>query len=116
MSGDFSFHSKKATQDTDPYLVLHDLVDHQNVSHAQQGGPRSQVLEKLTKCAKKSVHEWLFAETDGGGVVVTTNQSFAGDPVSADVAGMQAQFDIERAADALAPELRRIAPAKRTAA
>jgi hypothetical protein len=30
--------------------------------------------------------------------------------------GMQAQFDIERAADALAPELRRIAPAKRTAA
>jgi addiction module HigA family antidote len=30
--------------------------------------------------------------------------------------GMQAQYDIERAADALAPELRRIAPAKHTAA
>jgi antitoxin HigA-1 len=30
--------------------------------------------------------------------------------------GMQAQYDIEQAADALAPELKRIAPAKRTAA
>jgi antitoxin HigA-1 len=30
--------------------------------------------------------------------------------------GIQAQYDIERAADALAPELRRIAPVKRTAA
>jgi hypothetical protein len=38
------------------------------------------------------VHEWLFAETDDG-VRVTTNESFAGDPVSADVAGMQARLD-----------------------
>jgi hypothetical protein len=38
------------------------------------------------------VHEWLFAETDGG-VRVTTNESFAGDPVSADVGGMQGQLD-----------------------
>lgn len=38
------------------------------------------------------VHEWLFAETDGG-VRVTTNESFAGDPVSADVAGTQGQLD-----------------------
>ena len=30
--------------------------------------------------------------------------------------GMQAQYDIERTADALASELKRIAPAKRTAA
>ena len=30
--------------------------------------------------------------------------------------GMQAQYDIERAADTLARELKRIAPAKRTAA
>jgi antitoxin HigA-1 len=30
--------------------------------------------------------------------------------------GMQAQYDIERAADALARELKRIAPVKRTAA
>jgi addiction module HigA family antidote len=30
--------------------------------------------------------------------------------------GMQAQYDIEQAADALAPELKRIAPAKRNAA
>jgi Polyketide cyclase / dehydrase and lipid transport len=38
------------------------------------------------------VHEWLFAET-GGGVRVTTNESFAGDPVTADAAGMQGQLD-----------------------
>jgi uncharacterized protein YndB with AHSA1/START domain len=38
------------------------------------------------------VHEWLFTDTDGG-VRVTTNESFAGDPVSADVAGMQGQLD-----------------------
>jgi hypothetical protein len=38
------------------------------------------------------VHEWLFAETDGG-VGVTTTESFAGDPVSADVEGMQGQLD-----------------------
>jgi antitoxin HigA-1 len=30
--------------------------------------------------------------------------------------GMQAQYDIERAADTLAGELKRVAPAKRTAA
>jgi antitoxin HigA-1 len=30
--------------------------------------------------------------------------------------GMQAQYEIERAADALAPELKRIAPAKHTGA
>ncbi|HML14825.1 MAG TPA: HigA family addiction module antitoxin [Xanthobacteraceae bacterium] len=30
--------------------------------------------------------------------------------------GMQSQYDIERTADTLAPELKRIAPAKRTAA
>jgi hypothetical protein len=38
------------------------------------------------------IHEWLFAETDGG-VRVTTTESFAGEPVSADVAGMQGQLD-----------------------
>ena len=36
------------------------------------------------------IHEWLFAETDGG-VRVTTNESSAGDPVRVDVAGMHAQ-------------------------
>ena len=34
----------------------------------------------------------FFAETDGG-VRVTTNESFAGDPVSDDIAGVQAQLD-----------------------
>ena len=38
------------------------------------------------------IHEWIFAETDGG-VAVTTTESFAGDPVSADVEGMQGQLD-----------------------
>jgi uncharacterized membrane protein len=38
------------------------------------------------------VHEWLFRETDDG-VRVSTNESFAGDPVRADVGGMQAQLD-----------------------
>jgi len=33
-----------------------------------------------------------FEET-GDGVRVTTNESFAGDPVNADVAGIQAQLD-----------------------
>lgn len=43
------------------------------------------------------VHEWLFTETDGG-VRATTNESFAGDPVSADVSGMQSQLDASLAA------------------
>ena len=34
----------------------------------------------------------FFAETDGG-VRVTTNESSAGDPVSDDIAGVQAQLD-----------------------
>lgn len=38
------------------------------------------------------IHEWLFQETDGG-VRVSTSESFAGDPVSADVDGMQGQLD-----------------------
>jgi len=37
-------------------------------------------------------HEWLFERT-GEGVHVTTNESFAGDPVEADTAGLQALLD-----------------------
>lgn len=37
-------------------------------------------------------HEWLF-ERAGDGVHVTTNESFAGDPVEADTAGLQALLD-----------------------
>jgi hypothetical protein len=38
------------------------------------------------------VHEWTFRESEGG-VYVVTNESFAGEPVRADVAGMQSQLD-----------------------
>jgi hypothetical protein len=38
------------------------------------------------------VHEWTFRESEGSGHVVT-NESFAGEPVRADVAGMQSQLD-----------------------
>jgi hypothetical protein len=38
------------------------------------------------------IHEWIFDETPTG-VHVTTNESFAGDPVEADAAGMQSMLD-----------------------
>lgn len=38
------------------------------------------------------IHEWLFAETPNG-VHVQTNESFAGDPVEADVSSMQSMLD-----------------------
>jgi uncharacterized membrane protein len=38
------------------------------------------------------VHEWLFSQTRTG-VHVTTRESFAGEPVRADVNGMQAALD-----------------------
>ena len=53
---------------------------------------RSRTLWGGTAGGITGVHEWLFAETEGG-VRVTTNESFAGDPVSADVTGMQDQLD-----------------------
>ena len=48
---------------------------------------RSRTLWGGTAEGITGIHEWLFAETDGG-VRVTTTESFAGDPVSTDVAGM----------------------------
>ena len=53
---------------------------------------RSRTLWGGTAEGITGIHEWLFAETDVG-VRVTTTESFAGDPVSADVAGMQGQLD-----------------------
>ena len=53
---------------------------------------RSRTLWGGTAEGITGIHEWRFAETDGG-VRVTTNESFAGDPISADVAGMQGQLD-----------------------
>lgn len=47
------------------------------------GGPASGIT---------GIHEWLFEETTGG-VTVTTTESFAGEPVNADVEAMQAMLD-----------------------
>lgn len=38
------------------------------------------------------VHEWIFDQAPTG-VHVTTNESFAGEPVAADAAGMQSMLD-----------------------
>lgn len=38
------------------------------------------------------VHEWVFSVTPTG-VHVTTNESFAGEPVEADATGMQSALD-----------------------
>lgn len=43
------------------------------------------------------VHEWLFSRTPAG-VHVTTQESFAGRPVEADVTGMQGALDVSLAA------------------
>ena len=61
-------------------------------SQVYEVSDRSRTLWGGTAAGITGVHEWLFAETDGG-VRVTTNESFAGDPVSADVTGMQGQLD-----------------------
>jgi hypothetical protein len=53
---------------------------------------RSRTLWGGTAAGITGVHEWVFEE-GGDGVRVTTNESFAGDPVNADVDGMQAQLD-----------------------
>ena len=53
-------------------------------SQIYEVGDRSRTLWGGTAEGITGIHEWLFAETDGG-VRVTTNESFAGDPVSADV-------------------------------
>ena len=52
---------------------------------------RTRVLWGGTSDGITGIHEWLFAETPNG-VRVTTSESFAGEPVAADAAGMKA-FD-----------------------
>ena len=54
--------------------------------------PRSRILWGGTAGGITGVHEWPFEETPGG-VHVTTNESFAGEPVEADKDGMQAALD-----------------------
>jgi Polyketide cyclase / dehydrase and lipid transport len=61
-------------------------------SHIYEVRDHSRTLWGGTAGGITGVHEWLFRETDEG-VSVTTNESFAGDPVSADVDGMRQQLD-----------------------
>jgi uncharacterized protein YndB with AHSA1/START domain len=52
----------------------------------------SRVLWGGTADGITGVHEWKFAETENG-VHVTTNESFAGEPVEADPDTMQSMLD-----------------------
>jgi hypothetical protein len=58
---------------------------------------RARVLWGGTAQGITGVHEWLFSETPTG-VHVVTNESFAGDPVSADPGQMQSVLDASLAA------------------
>jgi len=53
---------------------------------------RARVLWGGTADGITGVHEWLFDATSDG-VHVTTNESFAGEPVAADPAAMQSMLD-----------------------
>ncbi|HYX76972.1 MAG TPA: SRPBCC family protein [Gaiellaceae bacterium] len=53
---------------------------------------QARVLWGGTSGGITGVHEWRFSETPGG-VRVTTTESFAGNPVEADVAAMQTALD-----------------------
>jgi hypothetical protein len=53
---------------------------------------RSRVLWGGTAGGITGIHEWIFDETPTG-VHVATNESFAGQPVDADAAGMQTLLD-----------------------
>ena len=53
---------------------------------------RSRVLWGGTANDISAIHEWRFDETSSG-THVTTNESFAGDPVNADEASMQTLLD-----------------------
>jgi hypothetical protein len=53
---------------------------------------RARVLWGGTAGGITGAHEWVFSETPAG-VHVTTNESFAGEPVEADVTGMQSALD-----------------------
>ena len=53
---------------------------------------RARVLWGGTSSGITGVHEWVFSETPTG-VHVATNESFAGEPVQADVTAMQSTLD-----------------------
>ena len=54
--------------------------------------PESRILWGGTAGGITGVHEWLFEQTPDG-VRVTTNESFAGEPVEADTDGMQTALE-----------------------
>ncbi|MGD0928984.1 MAG: SRPBCC family protein [Streptosporangiaceae bacterium] len=58
---------------------------------------RSRVLWGGASGGITGVHEWVFSETPTG-VHVTTDESFAGEPVEADITGMQSALDSSLAA------------------
>lgn len=58
---------------------------------------RSRVLWGGTSGGITGVHEWVFSETPTG-VHVTMDESFAGEPVEADITGMQSALDSSLAA------------------
>ena len=60
--------------------TVYDLAEH------------SRVLWGGTSGGITGIHEWLFSETPSG-VLVTTSESFAGEPVEADAPGMQTVLD-----------------------
>ena len=60
--------------------TIYDVVEH------------ARVLWGGTANGITGIHEWLFTETPAG-VHVATHESFAGEPVEADTAGMQALLD-----------------------
>lgn len=53
---------------------------------------QSRVLWGGTAGGITGIHEWIFRETPAG-VHVTTIESFAGEPVKADITGMQSMLD-----------------------
>ena len=61
-------------------------------SRVYEVNPGHRILWGGTAGGITGVHEWLFSPA-GDGVRVVTNESFAGEPVAADQAGMQAQLD-----------------------
>jgi hypothetical protein len=65
------------------FSVISTVYDVAERARVLWGGP----AEGIT-----GVHEWLFSETPAG-VHVVTNESFAGDPVSADPGQMQSVLD-----------------------
>ena len=80
---------RKARRTIRSWGVLHldQLRPHRHFDDLRSRARRSHAAQGIT-----GTHEWRFERT-GEGVRLTTNESFAGDPVEADTAGMQAVLD-----------------------